>query len=791
MLRVQILLVILLSLLPSSSFAQERYGAVAGTWDACAQAAQPLREKVKAAQQEGSQTPERWLRYLKHRLAVALDKCAQSSDAPLSGILGITTLYEELGLDDRALAIALRAIAGLGGVAELHLVAGRLLFKKGIVHAAVAHLEEVVAQRPTDPDANQLLGSYFYGRGDYKQAMSFLRVAAKVRSEQFEANAALGDACLAVGDLDCAGEYLGRASQLKPSDALLAVKVGDLHRANGQFGPAMEEYERALVADPDRVDARLGLGRTAAKVGLTESAQAWFVEAADRAPKNVTAAIEASRALRAVGRPNPSRVLPVLGEGGGPVDAHVEHLLALLASGAVDKALEHIKATSRQFADDDRFAAVSGDALLAANSAGAALEQYRHARKLRPEAEPYLVREARALRLLGHDTEAAALLKPQLERGGEAVKTEFVSATLDLVRRNAKDTDMSKAAGMLEAVARVDPNDEGVRLSQAIVAATNGDEAKARTILETIPIAGPRRAAEAWVAYSSKRFADAARWAAEARGDLQDQAMVLLQGAALVKEGQSIKALEVLRSQKNATNDALVLEWRARALADAAYASIRAGRYGDSAELVRTESTTNTHEGFSRWFARVPLLAQAAEGKIDTSGPVFKFFRTAVKADKEQETIDKVLLALGDLENGLPQDSLKRLRSIRGSPEVDHLVDHARAELASQLFSKGREQEARKEGSAISKPETLSVEARLNLTVARYSNDQGRLAEALVPFADAKIPAALWDLAIMLGKTKKDGSAAIESLTKLMALSPPRLVRDKAEALLALKQRLY
>jgi tetratricopeptide (TPR) repeat protein len=81
-------------------------------------------------------------------------------------------------------------------------------------------------------------------------------------------------------------ESLGKIADLNPSSALARFQVGRDLETRGRFAAARDAYERATGIDPGLVEAYVGAGNAASKLGDYDRAAASFAEALRRDPGN-------------------------------------------------------------------------------------------------------------------------------------------------------------------------------------------------------------------------------------------------------------------------------------------------------------------------------------------------------------------------------------------------------------------------------------------------------------------------------------------------------------------------
>jgi len=174
------------------------------------------------------------------------------------------------------------ALRGLGGD---HLRAGRF----------VAAAEALESSLRSDPDSagawnNLGLALRYLKRDD--RAIDCFRQAVERRPDLVSARVNLADALIDAERWDEAVGAVGSIAEggdgVAPGAAVLH-RVGRAHAGAERWEAASRAWERAIQADPDSVEPRLGLGDIAEKQGRLEDAARWYDEAARRAPATALA----------------------------------------------------------------------------------------------------------------------------------------------------------------------------------------------------------------------------------------------------------------------------------------------------------------------------------------------------------------------------------------------------------------------------------------------------------------------------------------------------------------------
>ncbi|MEP7012163.1 MAG: tetratricopeptide repeat protein [Acidobacteriota bacterium] len=195
----------------------------------------------------------------------------------------------------RALDLSLAA-----GVAAIHLGEIRLL--EGRPDEAEAVLKPALDVAALSPAAHSLLGQAALARRDWSAAIEHLEAALAAVPDANRLHHPLALAYRGKGDLAKAEEHLSQAGQvgLKPPDPLLdavaSLRTGErLAMMSGRtaararrYADAAKEFERALIARPESVEARVNLGSMLANLGDRAGAVEQLREALKRDPENAT-----------------------------------------------------------------------------------------------------------------------------------------------------------------------------------------------------------------------------------------------------------------------------------------------------------------------------------------------------------------------------------------------------------------------------------------------------------------------------------------------------------------------
>ena len=169
--------------------------------------------------------------------------------------------------------------------------------------AAEAIYREVLAVRPTQPDALHLLGVVELQRGQAEAAVDLIRRALAVNPGSPAYCNNLGNALRSLGRLDEALAAYRRASAAAPDFADAHGNLGAVLLDLGQIAAARTALEHALRIAPDSLEARHSLGLALYRQARHEAALACFQSVAGRNPGHAAAHLDLALTLLALDRP--------------------------------------------------------------------------------------------------------------------------------------------------------------------------------------------------------------------------------------------------------------------------------------------------------------------------------------------------------------------------------------------------------------------------------------------------------------------------------------------------------
>jgi putative PEP-CTERM system TPR-repeat lipoprotein len=171
---------------------------------------------------------------------------------------------------------------------ETRIERAKELNAKGDYRTAVIELKKVLENNANNKDARLLLGQVSLAAGQVAAAEKELRRAHELGMPFDQVVIPLGQALLVQGNYSQVLDELDPAI-IESSDVKGAVLVlrGDAYLATNKLRDAERSFREVLALDPDSINGRIGLAKTAQVVGDFEGAEAHLNEALQRGPNSV------------------------------------------------------------------------------------------------------------------------------------------------------------------------------------------------------------------------------------------------------------------------------------------------------------------------------------------------------------------------------------------------------------------------------------------------------------------------------------------------------------------------
>jgi tetratricopeptide (TPR) repeat protein len=157
-------------------------------------------------------------------------------------------------------------------------MAGKL-YSRGQFGQAVRVCRQILAARPGNADAHNILGVSLAAQGAMDEAIAELNRAVKLNADAASYHANLGEVLRQAGQLDKASEALERAIKLEPNNPQALNNLGIIEYEKRCFAKAADFYRRALDLNPKMAEALNNLGNALRLTGDVEGAMHAYQEA--------------------------------------------------------------------------------------------------------------------------------------------------------------------------------------------------------------------------------------------------------------------------------------------------------------------------------------------------------------------------------------------------------------------------------------------------------------------------------------------------------------------------------
>jgi tetratricopeptide (TPR) repeat protein len=269
--------------------------------------------------------------------------------------------------------------------------------RQGRLDEAERHYVAILAKRPSDVEANHLLGALKLQQGRNADAIRLMSAALKVNRRLPLTLTNLGLALERTGRLKEALAAYDEAIAVKPDHAPALNNRGLALLAAGRVGEALTSFDRALAIDPNYVDALSNRGLVLLELGRREAALASLERAVTINPNHVDALANRGRALIELGRPETAL-------------ASLDRALAIYPAHVI--ALNHRGGALTELGRDDE-----------------ALASFERALAVRPDYSEAYENKASALAQRGRMAEAASTIAKAIEVAPKRARAYFLSTT--------------------------------------------------------------------------------------------------------------------------------------------------------------------------------------------------------------------------------------------------------------------------------------------------------------------------------------------------------------------------
>jgi tetratricopeptide (TPR) repeat protein len=146
------------------------------------------------------------------------------------------------------------------------------LYSQGKYAQAEKVCRQILAARPSNPDAHNILGVSLNAQGRGDEGIAELRKAVGFAPDSASIHANLGEVLRQRGRKDEAAEELERAIKLEPNNAQALNNLGITYFEHGKINLAIENYRKAIELRPSMAEAHNNLGNALRLIGDREGA---------------------------------------------------------------------------------------------------------------------------------------------------------------------------------------------------------------------------------------------------------------------------------------------------------------------------------------------------------------------------------------------------------------------------------------------------------------------------------------------------------------------------------------
>ena len=138
---------------------------------------------------------------------------------------------------------------------------------------------QIIAARPANADAHNILGVSLAALGQAEAAIDSIKRAIKINAKAPSYHANLGEVLRQAGRLDEASTSLEQAVKLDPNNAQALNNLGIIHYDRRKFREAVDYYRKALAVSPNMAEALNNLGNALRVTGDVDGAHQAYQEA--------------------------------------------------------------------------------------------------------------------------------------------------------------------------------------------------------------------------------------------------------------------------------------------------------------------------------------------------------------------------------------------------------------------------------------------------------------------------------------------------------------------------------
>lgn len=157
----------------------------------------------------------------------------------------------------------------------------RLMVDSGKITEAEATLHNVLAARPSDPDAHFLLGFVLFREQRARESLAEFTAGAKFRRPNADELKIVASDYVLLGDFGDADKWFSEVVAESPNDANANYLLGRTKFNENDFPAALSSFERAVTLQPKYVEAENNIGLAWRELNDLVKAQSAFQTAID------------------------------------------------------------------------------------------------------------------------------------------------------------------------------------------------------------------------------------------------------------------------------------------------------------------------------------------------------------------------------------------------------------------------------------------------------------------------------------------------------------------------------
>jgi Flp pilus assembly protein TadD/peroxiredoxin len=162
---------------------------------------------------------------------------------------------------------------------------GVAFFQRGYLGQAAASFQNVIAAKPSEPEAYYNLGTLYLRRNDLATSRNYLEQAVKLRPDYPEAWNNLGMIAAQQGQSDEGVRNFQKSLQLRPDYVIALLNLGNLYRRQGNLAEADRLLTRGLELEPENPEVNYNLGMLYARQDQLERASSSLQRAISLRPE--------------------------------------------------------------------------------------------------------------------------------------------------------------------------------------------------------------------------------------------------------------------------------------------------------------------------------------------------------------------------------------------------------------------------------------------------------------------------------------------------------------------------